>query len=260
MSRTKLNIHLVQDLAGYDAGRQGPFLLSKDTLSKVHLGISTSMRNFSSVFNATSAYFFMSQIAGANTINSQKLKTAYKNILANITADSPLPQNSVREAIALVHEIYKQKRHRLMSGEDNLPTFPFSGRQTVCVSLKSTRIIMTRSMYCICCNLFNQDWADKNLLPAWVAFPVSMIYENGIARTVMSGEDTAGLLYNLTTSRGRVFLETVHDLDGPVLGMTLTLSQRVSGKDRQPEERLRDRSVEPVLQEEPMAAAAGAGK
>lgn len=260
MSRTKLNIHLVQDLAGYDASRQAPYLLSKNTISKIQVGINTSMRNFSSVFNATSAFFFMSQIVGANTINSQKLKTVYKNILSNITADSPIPQNSVREAISLVHETYKQRRNRLMSGEDNLPTFPFSGRETVCVSLKSTRVIKTRSMYCICCNLFNQDWADKNLLPAWVAFPVSMIYENGIARTAMSGDDTVSLLDNLVNSRGRVYLETVNDLDGPVLGMTLNLSRRVSAKDRQPEERLRDRNVEPVLQEEPLAAVAGAGK
>jgi hypothetical protein len=257
MSRTELNIHLVQDLAGYDIARQAPFLLSKDSLSKVKLGISTSMRIFSSVFNATSAYFFMSQIMGTNTINSQNLKTVYKNILANITADSPLPRNSVREAIALVHETYKQKRNRLLSGEDKLPTFPFSGRQTVCVSLNATRIIKTRSIYCICCNLFNQDWADKNLLPAWVAFPVSMIYENGIARTVMSGDDTAELLDNLAISKGRVYLETVHDLDGPILGMTMKLFQQVSGKDRQPEERLEDRSADPGLQEEPLAAAAG---
>ena len=168
-------IDLVKEPAGYDRHRQTPLFLPTDSVKKTGDAITQAGRDFTTLFNITSAYFFLSKIAGTKTLKADKLKDVYSSAARNIIRNTPLSKRAVKESISMVNRTFKQKKNLIESGQELLPVYPFSGASTICLPMSATRIVKVRTMPCICCDLFNSSWADNNHLTPWILFPISSV-------------------------------------------------------------------------------------
>ena len=169
------------NMSGYDHQRNTLFHLDQITTDKIHEAISLSIQDCITLFNATSAFYFMSRVVGLKNINTENLKNVYSSLLKKVLLESPLNKGAIKQVIRLVNQAFRSKLERLITGDALLPTYPISGSPTICIPGKAINLITTRNKVFFCCNLFNQSWADQNHLPASLAFEINIVPMDNIS-------------------------------------------------------------------------------
>ncbi len=169
------------NMSGYDHQRNTLFHLDQITTDKIHEAISLSIQDCITLFNATSAFYFMSRVVGLKNINTDNLKNVYSGLLKKVLLESPLDKGAIKQVIRLVNQAFRSKLDRLITGDVLLPTYPISGSPTICIPGKAIKLITTRNKVFFCCNLFNQSWADQNRLPSSIAFEINIVPMDNIS-------------------------------------------------------------------------------